>query len=194
MILQKCRKRIYIWSYIYKPHPSSTYMSRWLKQKPIDVPGTQWAHNKCSFWEIKLNSLFNFFIWVYVFQKDVLASAVQWSESAICWQRSPPLGPLSLPLSHPPRPHRARSWAPCTTHQVSHELPVLHAAVHTVQSQTPNSSRYCQCLHSWGRSKPQWGITSHQAEWLSSKKQTTNAGEAVEKRESSCTVDGNINW
>ena len=34
-------------------------------------------------------------------------------------------------------------------------------------------------------------ITSHQAEWPSSKSlQTINAGEAVEKREHSCTVDG----
>jgi len=37
-------------------------------------------------------------------------------------------------------------------------------------------------------------ITSHQAEWPSSKSlQKINAGECVEKRESSCTVGGNVN-
>ena len=45
------------------------------------------------------------------------------------------------------------------------------------------------------KSKLQWGITSHQTEWPSSKTlQTINAGEGVEKREPSCTVGGNINW
>ena len=44
-------------------------------------------------------------------------------------------------------------------------------------------------------SKLQWGITSHWSEWSSSKNlQTINAGEGVEKRECSCTVDGNVNW
>ena len=43
--------------------------------------------------------------------------------------------------------------------------------------------------------KPQWDITWHQSEWPSSKSlQTINAGEDVEKRESSCTVGGNVNW
>ena len=43
--------------------------------------------------------------------------------------------------------------------------------------------------------KPQWDITSHWAEWPSSKSlQTINAGEGVEKREHSCTVGGNVNW
>ena len=42
--------------------------------------------------------------------------------------------------------------------------------------------------------KPQWDITSHRSEWPSSKRlQTINDGEAVEKRECSCTV-GNVNW
>ena len=42
---------------------------------------------------------------------------------------------------------------------------------------------------------PQWGITSHQSEWPSSKNlQTINAGEGVEEREPSCTVGGNVNW
>ena len=37
-------------------------------------------------------------------------------------------------------------------------------------------------------------ITLHQSEWPSSKNlQTINAGECVEKRESSCTVGGNAN-
>ena len=45
------------------------------------------------------------------------------------------------------------------------------------------------------KSKLQWGITSHQSEWLSFKSlQITNAGEGVEKRESSNTVGGNVNW
>ena len=38
-------------------------------------------------------------------------------------------------------------------------------------------------------------ITLHQSEWPSSKNlQTRNAGEGVEKRESSCTVGGNADW
>ena len=38
-------------------------------------------------------------------------------------------------------------------------------------------------------------ITSHLSEWLSSKDpQTINAGQGVEKREPSYTVDGNVNW
>ena len=42
--------------------------------------------------------------------------------------------------------------------------------------------------------KIQWGITSHQLEWPSSKiLQTVNVGESVEKREPSCTVGGNVN-
>ena len=45
------------------------------------------------------------------------------------------------------------------------------------------------------KSKPQWGIISHQSESLSPKSlQTTNAGESVEKREPSYTVGGNANW
>ena len=40
--------------------------------------------------------------------------------------------------------------------------------------------------------KPQSGTISHQSEWLLSKSlQTINAGEGVEKREPSYTVDGN---
>ena len=38
-------------------------------------------------------------------------------------------------------------------------------------------------------------IISHPSEWPSSKNlQTINAGEGVERRESSCTVGGNVNW
>ena len=44
------------------------------------------------------------------------------------------------------------------------------------------------------KSKLQWGITSHQSEWPSSKNlQTINAGEGVGKREPSCTAGGNVN-
>ena len=44
------------------------------------------------------------------------------------------------------------------------------------------------------KSKLQWGITSHESEWLASKKSTNNAGECKEKREPFCTVAGNVNW
>ena len=45
------------------------------------------------------------------------------------------------------------------------------------------------------KSKLQWGFTSHQSEWPSSKNlQTINAGEGVDKRETSYTVGGNVNW
>ena len=45
------------------------------------------------------------------------------------------------------------------------------------------------------KSKPQWGVISHQSEWLPSKSlQTINAGEGVEKREPSYTAGGNANW
>ena len=41
----------------------------------------------------------------------------------------------------------------------------------------------------------QWGNTSQLAEWLSTKSlQMINAGKAVEKREPSSTIGGNINW
>ena len=44
------------------------------------------------------------------------------------------------------------------------------------------------------QSKPQRGTISHQSEWLQSKsQQAINAGEVVEKREPSYTVDGNAN-
>ena len=44
------------------------------------------------------------------------------------------------------------------------------------------------------KSKPLWGTTSHQSEWLQSKSlQVINAGEGVEKREPSYTVGGNAN-
>ena len=45
------------------------------------------------------------------------------------------------------------------------------------------------------KSKPHWGIISHQSEWLPSKSlQTINAEGDVEKREPSYIVDGNANW
>ena len=45
------------------------------------------------------------------------------------------------------------------------------------------------------KSKLQWDTTSYQSEWLSSKcLQTINAGENMEKMESSCTAGGNVNW
>ena len=45
------------------------------------------------------------------------------------------------------------------------------------------------------KKKLQWDIISPWSAWPSSKSlQTINAGEGVEKRESSCTVGGNVNW
>ena len=45
------------------------------------------------------------------------------------------------------------------------------------------------------KSKLQWGITSHGSEWPSFKSsQITNAGEGVDKKESSYTVGGNVSW
>ena len=39
------------------------------------------------------------------------------------------------------------------------------------------------------------GTTSHQSEWLSTVSlQITNAGEGAEKRETSYTAGGNVNW
>ena len=46
-----------------------------------------------------------------------------------------------------------------------------------------------------GKSKLQWGIASHGSEQPSFKSsQITNAGEGVDKKESSYTVDGNVSW
>ena len=45
------------------------------------------------------------------------------------------------------------------------------------------------------KSKLQWDTISHESEQSSSKSlQTINAGEGVEKRESSCTTGGNLSW
>ena len=50
------------------------------------------------------------------------------------------------------------------------------------------SSRKC-------KSKPQWDITSHLLEWLSSKRtQITNVGQNVEKREPLYPVGEYVNW
>ena len=54
--------------------------------------------------------------------------------------------------------------------------------------------QYCYILEKC-KSKPQWGITSHQSERPSPKSiQIINAGEDVEKREPSYIVGGNVNW
>ena len=42
--------------------------------------------------------------------------------------------------------------------------------------------------------KVQWGITSCQSKWPSSKHVQINAGEAVEEREHSYTVAWNVHW
>ena len=53
----------------------------------------------------------------------------------------------------------------------------------------------CQLLSVKKKLKPQWDITSHLSEWLSSVNQrAVNADEDVEKREPSCTVGGNAHW
>ena len=45
------------------------------------------------------------------------------------------------------------------------------------------------------KKKLQWDITSHWSEWPSLKSlQISNAGEGMEKKEPSYTVDGNVNW
>ena len=43
------------------------------------------------------------------------------------------------------------------------------------------------------KSKLQCGITSHRSQWPSSKNPQTSAEESVEKRDTSCTVGGNVN-
>ena len=55
-------------------------------------------------------------------------------------------------------------------------------------------AQHCSLLEKC-KSKPQWDITSHRSEWVSSKSlQTINAGDGVEKRDGSYTVGGNVNW
>ena len=59
---------------------------------------------------------------------------------------------------------------------------------------TWKDTQHCSLLKKC-KSKPQWDITSQWSEWLSSKSlQMINAGEGVEKRESSCSVSGSVNW
>ena len=56
------------------------------------------------------------------------------------------------------------------------------------------NAQHCSLLEKW-KSKLQWGITSYQSEWPSSKNlQIINAGEGVEEKELSYTVSGNVNW
>ena len=46
-----------------------------------------------------------------------------------------------------------------------------------------------------GKSKPQWGVTSHWSEWPSLKSlQIINAAEGVEKREPSYIIGRNVSW
>lgn len=49
---------------------------------------------------------------------------------------------------------------------------------------------------SWGKgtSKPQWDITAPLSEWLSSKTTNKNTGKGLEKRETSCSLGGIVNW
>ena len=55
-------------------------------------------------------------------------------------------------------------------------------------------AQHCSLLEKC-RSKQQWGITSYQSKWPSSKNlQMINAGEDVEKSEPSCTVGETANW
>ena len=52
----------------------------------------------------------------------------------------------------------------------------------------------CQLLEKC-KSKVQWGTTSHQSEWPSLESlQITNAGEDMEKRETSYTTGRNVRW
>ena len=64
-----------------------------------------------------------------------------------------------------------------------------------IQMSNKHMKRYSTSLLEKCRLKLQWHITSHWLEWLSSKNlQTINTEEGVEKRESSWTVGGNVNW
>ena len=59
---------------------------------------------------------------------------------------------------------------------------------------TWKDAQHCSLLEKC-KSKPQWGVISHQSEWPSSKTlQTINVEEGVEKREPSYSVDGSANW
>ena len=46
----------------------------------------------------------------------------------------------------------------------------------------------------WGFTKLQWGITSQLSKCPLSNGLQTNAGEGMDKKESSCTAGGNGNW
>ena len=55
-------------------------------------------------------------------------------------------------------------------------------------------AQHCSILEKC-KSRQQWAITSNQSEWPSSKcLQIINGGGGVQKREHSCTDDGNVNW
>ena len=59
---------------------------------------------------------------------------------------------------------------------------------------TQKGAQHCQLSGKY-KSKPQWNITSHLAERLSSKRtQIANVGEDMEKMDPSYTVHGNVNW
>ena len=54
---------------------------------------------------------------------------------------------------------------------------------------------YATHSHSQYWIKTKWGIISHQSEWpLLKSLQVINAGDSVEKRKPSYTVDGNVIW
>ena len=58
---------------------------------------------------------------------------------------------------------------------------------------TRKDAQHCSLLEKC-KSKLQWGVTSHQSEWPSSKNLQTNAGEGMEKREPFYSVGGSVKW
>ena len=76
-------------------------------------------------------------------------------------------------------------------------LSALMEKADNMQEQMGNISREMETKKEskgTARNQKHCNTTSYQSEWPSSKNlQTINAGESVEKREPSCTVDGNVN-
>ena len=85
----------------------------------------------------------------------VLASVVQWSESAICTHKSLPVGSPSTTASHPSRPSQSAQLSSLPYAAGSHQLFSLHVALHIRQLQSPSASLHCPqgphvrslCLH-----------------------------------------------